>query len=85
MARKKGETSKVYNYVSDNDYSYSELLKSFNDMNVDSMNAFNKISLQKMILKLDEEINNLNRALETLKEVHTSLVDERYNVLDTLV
>lgn len=38
-----------------------------------------------MILKLEEAINNLNRALETLKEAHTSLVDECYNVSDTLV
>lgn len=38
-----------------------------------------------MILKLEEEINNLNCALETLKEAHTSLIDEHYDVLDTLV
>lgn len=38
-----------------------------------------------MILKLEEEINNLNRALDTLKEAHTSLFDECSNVLDILV
>lgn len=38
-----------------------------------------------MILKLEDEINNLNRALDTLKEAHTSLVDEHYHVLDTLI
>lgn len=38
-----------------------------------------------MILKLKEEISNLNRALDSLKEVHTYLVGERYNVLNTLV
>lgn len=53
MACKKGETSKVYTSDSDNEYSYSELSKAFNDMYVDSINDFNKISLQKeMILKL---------------------------------
>lgn len=47
MARNKGETSKVYNFNPDNEYSYSELSKVFNDMYVDSINAFKKISLQK--------------------------------------
>lgn len=31
MARKKGETSKVYNSDLDNEYSYSDLTKAFND------------------------------------------------------
>ena len=86
MARKKGETSKVYNYDSDNDYSYSELSNAFNDMYVDSIKAFKKISLQKeMILKLEEEINHLNCDLESLKEAYTSLMNEHCNVLDALV
>lgn len=64
MERKKGETSKVYNYDSDNEYSYSEFLKAFNDMYADSIKAFKKVSLQKeIILKLEEGINHLNHAL----------------------
>lgn len=38
-----------------------------------------------MILKLEEEINDFNHAWEALKETHTSLIDERYNVSDTLL
>lgn len=38
-----------------------------------------------MILKLEEEINHLNHALESLKETHTSLMNERCNISDTLV
>lgn len=55
-------------------------------MYVDSINAFKNISLQKeMILKLEEEINNINHTLETLKKTHISLDDERYSVSDTLI
>lgn len=36
-----------------------------------------------MILKL-EEINHISCASESLKKAHTSLVDDRYNVSDTL-
>lgn len=43
------------------------------------------LSKNEIILKLKEEINNFNRTLDTLKESHTSLVDECYHVLDTLV
>lgn len=51
-----------------------------------SINEFKKISFQKeVILKLKEEINHINRALESLKEAHTSIIDKRYNVSDTLV
>lgn len=46
MAHKKGETSKVYTSDSDNEYPYSELSKEFNDMYVDSINAFKKNSLK---------------------------------------
>lgn len=50
-------------------------------MHDDSINDFKKIYLKKeIILKLEEEINSFNRALETRKEAHTSLVDESYNV-----
>lgn len=86
MACKKGETSKVYNSDSDNEYSYSDLFKAFNDMYAYSIKAFKNIDLQKeIILKLEEEINHLNRALESLKEAHTSLMNECCNVFDTLV
>lgn len=55
-------------------------------MYADSTKEFKKIYLKKeMILKFEVEINNLNRDLDTLKEAHTSLIDELYNVLDTLV
>ncbi|XP_050909787.1 uncharacterized protein LOC127123628 [Lathyrus oleraceus] len=86
MARKKGETSKVYNSYFDNEYSYSELSNSFNDMYVDSIKVFKKTSLQKeMILKLEEEISHINHALESLKKAYTSLMDEHCNVSNTLV
>lgn len=86
MACKKGETSKVYNSDSDNRYSYSELSKAFNDMYVDSVKVFIEIYLQKeIILNLEEEIKHLNRALESLKEEHTSLMNEHCNVSDILV
>lgn len=45
MTRKKGKTSKVYTSNSNNEYSYSELFKEFNDMCADSINAFKKNSL----------------------------------------
>lgn len=38
-----------------------------------------------MILTLENEINNLNHALVCLKEAHTSLMDVRCNVSNTLV
>lgn len=38
-----------------------------------------------MILKLKVDINNLNHALESIKEAHTYPVDEYCNVSDTLV
>lgn len=38
-----------------------------------------------MILKLEEEINYLNHALESLKEGDTSLMDKLCNVSDTFV
>lgn len=76
----------VYNFDSDNEYSYSELSNALNDMYVDSIKEFKKKILQKeMILKLEGGINHLNCALKSLKEVHTSLMDERCNALDTLV
>lgn len=34
---------------------------------------------------MKNEINNLNSALDSLKETHTSLVDECFNIYDTLV
>lgn len=81
MTRKKCGTSKVYNSYYENEYTYSELLNAFNDMYIDSIKVFKKISLQKeMISKLEKEINNLNRALDCLNEAHTSLMDERCNV-----
>lgn len=86
MARKKCETSKVYTYEFDDEQSYSKLPKTFNDMHMDSINAFKKVSLQKqLIVELEKEITYLRRALDSLKEVHTSLVDKHYNVSDTLV
>lgn len=75
-ARKKGETSKVYDFDLDNDYSYSELSKAFNDMYADFIKA---------LRKFEEDTNHLNCALESIKETHTSLMNEHYNVLDTLV
>lgn len=55
-------------------------------MYADSIKAFKKIYLQnEMILKLEEEINHLNRALESLKEAYTSLMNKCCNVSDTLV
>lgn len=45
-----------------------------------------KIVPQKeIIITLEKEINNLNRALYNLKEVHASLVDERYSTYNTLI
>lgn len=38
-----------------------------------------------MILKIEKKINNLNHALDSLKETHTYIVDEHYNISDTLV
>lgn len=38
-----------------------------------------------MILKIEKEINNINNTLDSLKEVHTSLVDGRFNFFGTLV
>lgn len=57
----------------------------FDDIYADSINAFNKISLQKkMIENPKKEINNLNYALDSSKEVITSLVDEHFNIFDTI-
>lgn len=38
-----------------------------------------------MILKLEKDINDLNCALDPLKEAHSSLFDERFNIFDTSV
>lgn len=55
-------------------------------MYVDFLNACKKISLpNKVILKHKKEISNLNSALYSLREVPTSLVDEHFNVFNTLV
>lgn len=55
-------------------------------MHACTLSAFKKISLQrKLISKLEKEINGLNSALYTLKEEHASLIDEHFNVYDTLV
>lgn len=40
---------------------------------------------RKIFLKLENEINDLNNVLYSFKEVHTSLVDEHFNVSNTLV
>lgn len=76
--------SKVYNYDSENEYTYSELSNAFNDMYADSIKAFKKISLQKEIIDtLEHGIKNLNRVLDCLNEAHTSLMDECCIVSDT--
>ncbi|XP_050874924.1 uncharacterized protein LOC127078519 [Lathyrus oleraceus] len=85
MARKKNGTSKVYNSESENEYTYGELSSAFNAMCADSIKAFKNIALQKEIIDtLEHDINNLNRALKCLKEVHTSHMEDRCIVLDTL-
>lgn len=85
MARKKGGNSNVYNYDFENEYTYSELFNSFNDMYVYSIKAFKKISLQiETIITLEKEIKNLNRVLDCLKEAHTPLMDEPCIFYDTL-
>lgn len=38
-----------------------------------------------MFEKLENEINDLNSSLDSLKNVHTFLVDKYFNVYDTLV
>lgn len=86
MAQNKIEDSQVYNSNPEDELSYRELSNTFNDMYVDSINAFKEIYLQKeIILKLEKKINDLNRALYSLKEAHKSLVTEFFNVSDTLV
>lgn len=72
--------------IPEDELSYKELSKAFNDIYLDWINAFKKKFLQKkMILKLEKENNYLFSALDSLKETHTSLVDERFNVYDTLI
>lgn len=64
MAEKKSQDSQIYNFDLEDQLSYRELLKAFNDMYADSINAFKKISFQKeMILKLGKYINDLNSSL----------------------
>lgn len=46
VARKKGESSHVYISNPNNEYSYRDLSKAFNDMYADSINSFKKIYLQ---------------------------------------
>lgn len=85
MARKKCGTSKVYNSDYENEYTYSELSNAFNDIYVDSIKVFKKISLQKEIIDtLEHQIKNLNRALDCLKVAYTSLMKERCIISDTL-
>lgn len=54
-------------------------------MHAYTLSDFKKISLQrKIILKLENEINDLNNTLDSLKEEHTYLVSEQFNVFDAL-
>lgn len=83
--RKKSGTSKLYYSESENEYTYIEMSNAFNDIYVDSIKALKKISLKKEIIDtLKQEIKNINRALDCLKEAHTSLMKECCIVSDTL-
>lgn len=54
-------------------------------MNIESLNEFKIISSQKKnILKPEEEISNLESTLDSLKEEHTSLVNDQLNISNTL-
>lgn len=83
MARKKKSgTSKVHNFEHGNEYTYGELSSA---LYVYSIKAYKKISLQKEIIDtLKHEINTLNRALDCLRKLHTSLMEELCIVSDTL-
>lgn len=55
---------------------YSELPSVFNTMYDDPIKVFKIIALKKEIIDtLEQKINNLNCALDYLREVHTSLVE----------
>lgn len=59
--------------------------KAFKNINMDVLNSFKKISLQKkMISKLKREIVSLNRDLESLKEENWSLVNENLCIFSSL-
>lgn len=50
MARNKSEDSQVYSSDLEDEPSYRELSKAFNEMYADSLNSFKKNSLQKKII-----------------------------------
>lgn len=86
MTHKKSGHSEVYSFDPEVKPSYKKLSKAFSEMHADALDAFNKISLQiKLISKLENKINDLNNALDSLKEEHASLVDGSFNNSNTLV
>lgn len=65
--------------------SYKELSNDFQEMHVEALNTFKRISsLNKKILKLDEEKLNLKNDLESMNAEHTSLVNFQFHIDNTL-
>jgi len=57
---------------------YKDLQDSIYEMHVEYLNAFEKLIAQKKtILKLESEISKLKEALESLKDEHALLVNEK--------
>lgn len=79
MEHDKIEDSEVYTFDPKFKPSYKELSKDFSEMYAYTLNTFKKISIRrKLISKLEKEINDLNSALDSLNEGHTSLVVESF-------
>jgi len=57
---------------------YKDLQDSIEEMHVESLNAFEKLIAQKKtILKLESEISKVKEAFESLRDEHTSPVNEK--------
>lgn len=85
MAYNKSEDSELYTFYPKVKPYCKQFSKAFSEMHAD-VDDFKKIYLQrKLISKIENEINDLNSALDSLKEEHVSLINENFSTSNILV